>query len=137
MCVGDQLWGGGAERTGMLFGTRPSQAEQDKGKVGVMRPLLPVMGDPLISGKRVTNIACEKISPHPLLASDHHQCSHVMLRVYVLVSGGYSHVLMLLDSGEVLSVGDSDFGQVREASLWHWEGEACVCVCCCSPCHGL
>ena len=33
----------------------------------------------------------------------------------VLVLGGWLHALMLLDTGEVLSVGDSSDGQVREA----------------------
>ncbi len=65
MCVGDQLWGGGIDHYSVLFGTSASQAEEDKGNKGAMRPLLPVLGDPLVSGKRITSIASEKATPHP------------------------------------------------------------------------
>ncbi len=65
MCVGDQLWGGGIGQDGVLFDTSASQAEEDKGNKGAMRPLLPVLGDPLVSGKRITSMASEKGTPHP------------------------------------------------------------------------
>ena len=88
MCAGDLLWGGGRNYAGLLFDTSASQAEQDKDNDGAMRPLLPVMGDPLISGKRITSIASEKatsLPPLPLIIISAHVCVYVCVHVMLWV----------------------------------------------------
>ena len=73
--------GGGLDKEGVLFGTSASQADWAKGNDGAMRPLLPVMVDPLLSGKRITSIACEKTSSSylPLVIIIASVCAHMIL----------------------------------------------------------